>query len=59
MKDEYYHLLPLALSHFLPSQRTLGAVWDPFWPGYKPKWRLAYLSLGPLNKRTPFPVGAI
>ena len=53
------HLLPLALSHFLPSHLTLGAVWEPFWPGYNPKCLLAYLSLGPLNKRTSFPLGAI
>jgi hypothetical protein len=25
-----HHLLPLARSNFLPSDRTLGAVWDPF-----------------------------
>ena len=52
------HLLPLALSHFLPSVLTRGAVWEPLWPGQRPKCLLASLSLGPLNKRTPFPVGA-
>ena len=53
------HLLPLALSKCLPSALTLGAVCDPFWPGYKPKCLLAYLSLVPLIKRTFYPFGAI
>lgn len=53
------HLLPLALSHFLPSHLTRGAVCESFWPGYKPKCLFASLSLGPLKSRTFLPVGAI
>ena len=52
------HLLPLAISNFLPTDLTRGAVCEPFWPGQRPKCLLASLSLGPLSNKTSFPVGA-
>ena len=30
LNKNHFHLLPLALSNFLPSALTLGAVCDPF-----------------------------
>ena len=58
LNRSYDHLLPLALSNFLPSALTRGAVCDPFWPGQRPKCLFASLSLGPLRRTTFLPLGA-